>query len=347
MMSFRGDYINVFALPSSSVWLLTDIAEAKGRLDFRSLHAPRLLRALRETAIVQSAESSNRIEGVTVEPSRRRPLVLGKARPRDRSEEELQGYQNVLKRIHESAAEMTVDAELLRCFHRAIQESSGDAGQWKRIDNEIVQLRPHAPPLVRFRPVSAKRTPTAVAELCRSYRHAIDRSHLVPLVGIAAFVFDFLCIHPFRDGNGRVSRLLTLLILYQQGHDVGRYVSLEKLIEDSREDNYEALHRSAQRWHEGKHEFIPWLNYFLTILRRAYRALEQSAERHTAHRGAKTALVEAELAALEREFTAAELLRACPSVSRDLVRRVLRQWQEQGRVICLGRGPGARWRKKG
>ena len=278
MMSFRGGRLAHLSLPVSSAWLMTDVAEAKGRQDLYARQAPQLLEALRQTALIQSVESSNRIEGVTVAPDRLRPLVLEDARPRDRSEEEIQGYRRALERIHAEAKTLAITPELLQRLHATIQEGSGDAGQWKQVDNEIIELREGAPPLVRFRPVKVAETPAAVEELCLVYRHALNQSLAPPLVAVAALVFDFLCIHPFRDGNGRVSRLLTLLALYQQGYEVGRYVSLERLIEESRAEYYEALHRSSEGWHEGRHDLLPWLNFFLTILKRAYRELERLPE---------------------------------------------------------------------
>jgi Fic family protein len=275
MMSFRGNYLGRLTLPLGSVWLMSDVAEAKGRQDLYLDKPPEILTSLREAALVQSVESSNRIEGVTVAPGRLRPLVLEDARPRDRSEEEIQGYRRALERIHAEAKTLAITPELLQGLHATIQEGSGDAGQWKQVDNEIIELREGAPPLVRFRPVKVAETPAAVEELCLVYRHALNQSLAPPLVAVAALVFDFLCIHPFRDGNGRVSRLLTLLALYQHGYEVGRYVSLERLIEESRAEYYEALHRSSEGWHEGRHDLLPWLNFFLAILKRAYRELDR------------------------------------------------------------------------
>lgn len=222
MMSFRDGRLRDFAIPAGTVWLMTDIAEAKGRQDLHVKQAPQMLRALREMALVQSVESSNRIAGVTVEPGRLRPLVLGPARPRDRSEEEIQNYRRVLNLIHTKAADLPVTPETLRRLHKMTQGSAGDAGEWKRVNNDIVELRPGAPPRVRFRPVSFQSTPVAMDELCVSYQHALDQEHVPPLLAHAALIFDFLCIHPFRDGNGRVSRLLTLLALCHQGYEVGR-----------------------------------------------------------------------------------------------------------------------------
>jgi Fic family protein len=254
---------------------MTDIAEAKGRQHLYLQQPPAILSSLRQTALVQSVESSNRIEGVTVAPGRLEPLVLEDERPRDRSEEEIRGYRRALEWIHAEARGLAIDPTLLQRLHAIIQEGAGDAGQWKRVDNDIIELQPGAPPRVRFRAVPAAETPAAVEETCLSYRHALDQERVPPLLATAALVFDFLCIHPFRDGNGRVSRLLTLLALEQLGYEVGRYVSLERLVEESRDDYYDVLRRSSEGWHDGRHDLLPWLSYFLATLRRAWFELEQ------------------------------------------------------------------------
>ena len=346
MMTFRNHRLRDFAVPMSTNWLLNDLAEAKGKQELYTRQSPQLLKALREMALVQSVESSNRIEGVTVAPDRLRPLVLGHARPKDRSEQEIAGYRSALNLIHTEAAELQITPDLLRRLHRLCQEGSGDAGQFKKVDNEVIELRPSAAPIIRFKCVAAKATPAAVDELCLVYRHAIDQDHIPPLVAIGALVLDFLCIHPFRDGNGRVSRLLTLLALYQQGYEVGRYISLERLVEEAKEDYYRVLQQSSQRWHDGKHELLPWLNHFLAIARRAYGEFEQRAGEVKSKRGAKTELVELAIEAATGEFGITDLERACPGISRDMIRLLLRDLKSAGRIECLGRGPGAKWRKR-
>ncbi len=334
-------------VPVATAWLVAEIAEARGRQGLFARQSPQALKALREMALVQSVESSNRIEGVEVAPERLRPLVLGRARPVDRSEAELQGYREALKLIHTDAGKLAITPALIRQFHRMIQADAGDAGQWKKVDNEIVELRPGAAPVVRFKPVAAKATPTAVEQLCRAYRHTLDQTKVPPLLADALLVLDFLCIHPFRDGNGRVSRLLTLLALYQHGYEVGRYISLERLVEDAKEDYYEVLGRSSRGWHQGKHDWQPWVSFYLGIVHRAYRLFEERAGQIRTARGAKRKMVEDAVAGFDGRFTLLDLERACPGVSRDMVRRVLRDLQLAGRAACLGRGPGAEWAKKG
>ena len=291
MKSFRNGRLRDDRVPVSTVWLLNDIAEYKGKQEALTRQTPRFLKTLRDTAIVRSAESSNRIEGVVVAPRRLEPIVLRNSRPQNPSEQEVQGYSQALREIHSRHADLAITPDTTQRLHALCQPASGDAGQFKRVANDIVQLVPGQAPIVRFRCVAAKETPGAVAELCERYRQAFEDHAVPPLIAVAALVLDFLCIHPFRDGNGRVSRLLTSLALYHHGYDVGRYVSLERLVEESREDYYECLQRSSRRWHQGRHELTPWFNFILAIIRRAYAELDDLARNAKAPRGAKAELV--------------------------------------------------------
>jgi len=331
----------------STAWLLNDIAEAKGRQELYTRQSPQVLKALREMALIQSAESSNRIEGVTVAADRLRPLVLGNTKPRDRSEQEVQGYRRAMNEIHTRHEKLSVTPDTLRRLHALCQSASGDAGQFKKVDNEVVQLVPGAAPVIRFRCMKAKDTPAAVEELCLLYRHALDQDNIPPLIAITALVLDFLCIHPFRDGNGRVSRLLTLLVLYQHGYEVGRYVSLERMVEESKEDYYECLQRSSQRWHEGKHELTPWFNFLLAIIRRSYVEFETRAGQVKAPRGAKAGLVLAAIREQPGDFRLSDIERACPGVGREWIRTLLTDLKAAGEASCRGKGPAARWQYLG
>lgn len=347
MKSFDPKRLTGAMVPLGVSWQLGTVMESKGRQDLYEKQSPEVLRTLRELAIIESTESSNRIEGVTVEPGRLRPLVLGRARPRDRPEEEIVGYRNTLNWIHTDPVAIPVSSETIQRLHAISQAGAGDAGQWKARDNEIIEVLPDGRRIVRFRPVPARQTAAAIEQLCLGYRHATDQDLLPPLLAVANFVFDFLCIHPFRDGNGRVSRLLTSLLLYHHGFRVGRYVSLERLIEDSKESYYEALKRSSEGWHEVEHDLIPWWSYSLGILRSAYREFEERVGAVRAPRGAKTETVRRAILAFPGEFAISDVERACPGVSRDMIRLVLRALQGEKRIVCLGRGRSARWRRIG
>ena len=182
-------------------------------------------------------------------------------------------------------------------------------------------------------------------ELVHIFHRCLGCALGLSLVLLAAFNLDFLCIHPFRDGNGRVSRLLLLLQCYHLGLEVGRYISLERLIEQNKERYYETLEQSSQGWHNGKHDPWPYLNYLLSILKMAYREFEDCLGQIKSPRGAKTDLIETAVRKFSAEFSLGDLEKACPGVSRDMVRRVLRDLQAKGDVECLSRGPGALWRK--
>ena len=347
MRSFRWKSPSEISVPMNVTWLLGSVMECKGRQEMYERRRPEVLRTLREIALIESTESSNRIEGVTIDRARLRPLVIGRARPRDRSEEEIVGYRNALNWIHTRHAQVRIEPATLQHLHGLAQAGGGDAGQWKRQDNEIIEVDATGNRWVRFRPVSAAETPEAMEDLCVAYRHATDQSLLPPLLATANLVLDFLCIHPFRDGNGRVSRLLTLLALYGHGYAVGRYLSLERLVEESKESYYEALARSSTSWHEGRHDLSPWWGYFLTVIRSAYREFEQRVQRFSSRRGAKTEAVEAAIQQLPERFTIAEVERLCPSVSRDMVRKVLSSLRHQNRVTVEKHGRNAVWRKLG
>ncbi|MBI2231542.1 MAG: Fic family protein, partial [Deltaproteobacteria bacterium] len=252
MMTFRGQRLAGTQLPLGTVWLLEKLAESKGKQALYEKQSPQILKALREMALVESTESSNRIEGVTVERERLRPLVLGNARPRDRSEEEIVGYRRALSWIHTNHEKILVEPDSIKRLHGLAQGGTvGDAGEWKQTQNEIIEVFPDGHREVRFTPLEPALVPSAVEELCLAYRHGLDQLKITPFLAIACLVLDFLCIHPFRDGNGRVSRLLTLLVLYHHGHQVGRYISLERIIEQSKESYYEVLQRSSSGWHDG------------------------------------------------------------------------------------------------
>jgi len=345
MTSFHPERLSQVSIPAGTAWLMGACMEARGKQELWKHRRPELLEALRELSIVQSAESSNRIEGVVVSRDRLRPLVLGDATPMDRPEEELVGYRLALDWIHGGHREITVTPDTIQRLHALAQGgTSGDAGRWKERDNEIIEILPNGERRIRFVPVSAAETPHAIEQLCLGYRHAIQQELLPPLLAAGALVFDLRCFHPFRDGNGRVSRLLTLLVLYQQGFEVGRYLSLERLVEESKEAYYDALAASSANWHEAAHDLVPWWNHFLSTLRRAYVELEERLDVVDTGQG-KSELVR-QAVRRTNAFTLKEILKACPSVSPQLARKVLSQMKADGLLTLTSRGRGARWHRK-
>jgi Fic family protein len=334
-------------IPAVAAWYLADIAESRGRQQLFSRQIPQRLKALREHAIVESAVSSNRIEGVEVERSRIAAVVLGAARLRDRNEEELRGYREALSLIHQQGSALPISDDTIRHLHRLTRGAIWDAGLYKEKESDIIERYPDGRSRVRFKTVPASDTPAAMHELLESWSSCIRESWTHPLVALAAFNLDFLCIHPFRDGNGRVSRLLLLLQCYHLGYEVGRLISLERLIEQDKERYYETLEGSSERWHEAAHD--PWIytTFLLYILRTAYRELEERIGRQETPRGSKTGMIEEAVGEFPGEFTIRDVERACPAVGRELIRRVLRRLAVKGVLECHGRGPAARWKRKG
>jgi Fic family protein len=341
-LSTRPERFSDAQVPLSTAWLLAECMQFRGKQDLWTRQKPELLEALREQAIIQSVESSNRIEGVTVEPARLRPIVLHRAKPKDRSEEELSGYRRALDWIFTRRRPVAFNVKTILHLHALCQQGAGDAGKLKSRDNEIVEFTASGERRVRFRPTSAACTRQALGELCASYESLSATPGTPSLLLIATTVFDLLCIHPFRDGNGRVSRLVTALLLQQNGFVVGQFVSLERLIEQSKEDYYRVLYQCSQRWESGENLIVPWWNYFLTTLRRAYAEFADEVERNGGRLG-KSQLVRQAALAMVGPFTLAELQAQVPSASTPLVKKVLLELKSEHKVKLTGRGRGAAW----
>ena len=346
MMTLRQLAAGSLTLSTQTMWYLTDLAEAKGKQELFTRQSPQKLKVLREHALIESAVSSNRIEGVEVDKSRIATLLFGKSALRDRDEEEVRGYRDALKLIHESGAKLSISEATITTLHKLSRGEIWDAGVYKEKDVDIIQTYADGRSRVRFKTLPAKGTPRAMAEMIELWQRGLREQWVHPLVLAAALNLDFLCIHPFRDGNGRASRLLFLLACYHCGIEAGRYISLERIIEDNKERYYEVLEHSSQRWHEGKHDPWPAMNFLLYILARACKEFEERVGRMKSPRGAKTEMVEHAIETISGEFGVTDVERLCPSVSRDMIRLLLRDLKAAGRIECLGRGPGAKWRKR-
>ena len=347
MMTFNQFASKLENIPSATSWYLADLGEARGRQDLFTKQSPQKLRALRENAMIESAVSSNRIEGVTIDQARVRTIILGKPLLRDRGEEEVRGYRDALRLIHEQGKNLPISEATILDLHRLCKGEIWDAGKYKERDGDIIEKYPNGRQRVRFKPVEATKTSSFMRELIKMWDRCLLEKWVHPVIGLAAFNLDFLCIHPFRDGNGRVSRLILLLQTYHLGYEVGRYISVERLIEQNKERYYETLEQSSEGWHESKHDPWPYINFVLYILKAAYREFEERVGQIKGPRGSKTEFVEATIQRFSKPFMVSDLERSCPGVSRDMIRKVLRDLQKSGQVECLGRGPGALWRRKG
>jgi Fic family protein len=331
-------------IPMGTVWLLNDLAEYRGKQELFTKQSPQKLAKLKEHAIIESAISSNRIEGVEIDQKRVGTVVFGKGLLQDREEEEVRGYQSALSLIHSDSAELKISPATIKRLHGMIRPDSWDSGKFKKDDGEIIEKHSDGRVTIRFKPTSAAETPEAVGRLCALSSDLLRNREVPPLVIWAAQNLDFLCIHPFRDGNGRVSRVLLLLFLYQLGFEAGRYISLEKLIEQSKARYYETLRQSSQGWHERKHDPWPYINYLLYTLKELYQAFERRVGEIRTTRGDKTETVLDAIALFSAPFHVTELQRRCPGVSLDMIRKVLKDLTAEGRVECTGRGKKALWR---
>ena len=345
MMTLRQLAAGLPMLPTRTAWYLTDLAEARGKQELFTRQSPQRLKVLREQALIESAISSNRIEGVEVDKSRIATLIFGKPVLRDRDEEEVRGYRDALKLIHESGSKLPINESTIKRLHKLCRGEIWDAGAYKEKDVDILQTYADGRSRVRFKTTPARQTPKAMAEMVELWQRGMKEKWLPPLALAAALNLDFLCIHPFRDGNGRVSRLLFLLACYHCGIEAGRYISLERLIEQNKERYYEVLEQSSQRWHEGKHDPWPTMNFLLFILEQACKEFEERIGKLKAPRGEKTALIEAAIARHPGDFSVSDVQNECPGVGVDLIRQVLKRQKYAAALICLGRGPAAKWRK--
>ena len=320
--------------------LLSAIHEFKGKQERYLNVKPDVLNALMEVAKVQSTTSSNRIEGIATTDARMRELMLQKTIPRSRNEREIAGYRDVLKTIHESHDFISITPNILLQLHRDLYSKlpQGIGGHWKLNDNIIEETDPAGNTSVRFRPASAVETPAAMDSLCMAYCRAVDDARFDPLMLIPMFILDFLCIHPFHDGNGRMSRLLTLLLLYRSGFLVGKYISIEMLIEESKSDYYEALQESSMNWHENGCDMSPYVEYTLGIILKAYRELESRVEGLVTARMSKADRIRAVVKSTLGKVTKRDVLIKCPDVSTAMVELTLKALLDEGVIRKIGNG---------
>jgi len=347
MMTLRQFSHKPESIPASTSWYLADLGEARGKQDLFTKQSPQKLRVLRENAMIESAVSSNRIEGVTVDQARVRTILFGRPALRDRNEEEVRGYRDALKLIHEQGNKLPISKETILNFHRMCRGEIWDAGKYKEKDGDIIERYPNGRERVRFQTIPAVKTPAFMKELIKIWEQCLFEKWVHPLIAMAAFNLDFLCIHPFRDGNGRVSRLLLLLQCYHLGYEVGRYISIERLIEESKERYYETLEQSSEGWHEGKHDPWPYINFVLYTLKSAYKEFEERVGQIVSPKGAKAEMVLNAIRAQRGEFRLADIERACPGVGREWIRVLLADLKKSNEIKCSGKGPAARWIYRG
>ena len=320
--------------------LVSAIHEYRGKQELFIEAKPDVLQAMLEIAKIQSTGASNRIEGIYTSEERLAALVKSKAEPRNRSEQEIAGYREVLSLIHDSYDYMVPRTNVILQLHRDLYQFSPASygGSFKNSDNVIAEELPDGRKIVRFEPVSAWETPGAMTALCDAFRTAMQDTEFDPLLLIPIFILDFLCIHPFNDGNGRMSRLLTLLLLYRSGYIVGKYISIEKLISDTKETYYEALQASSCNWHEGTNDYAPFVTYMLGVLVAAYRDFESRIELLTTKGLSKPDRVREIIKNHLGKITKSEIMAKCPDISQITVQRALADLIKSGEILKIGGG---------
>lgn len=340
----RGfDYITSPAklLTPEIVQMVGSIHEHKGKQELFLEANIDELKTLLEVALIQSTGASNRIEGIFTSDKRLEELVSQKAEPRNRSEQEIAGYREVLATIHESYEYINPRPNIILQLHRDLYSYSQGAagGSYKNSDNVIAETDAEGHQKARFIPVPAFQTAEAMEELCSRFLEAWEADRIDKLVLIPMFILDFLCIHPFNDGNGRMSRLLTLLLFYKAGYIVGKYVSMEMLIEKTKETYYEALQASSTGWHEGENSYEPFVKYYLGIMMKAYNEFESRVE-HLKHRTlSKPDRIKAVIDNKVGKITKKEIMELCPDISKVTVERTLTDLVKNGYIAKVGAGP--------
>lgn len=329
-------------LTNDIVNMLGFIHEYKGQQNLFIEAKADVLSHLLEIAKIQSTEASNRIEGIYTSDERIRALVKEKSEPRNRNENEIAGYRDVLATIHENYDYIPPRGGVILQLHRDLYQYSGFGigGHFKNSDNVIEEELADGTKRVRFRPASAFETPDLIDNLCNQFLREVDRGEIDPLLLIPMFVLDFLCIHPFNDGNGRMSRLLTLLLLYRSGYIVGKYISIEMLIEKTKDTYYDALQASSSGWHDGTNDYMPFVSYTLGIIKSAYKTFSERVEHLTTKGISKPERVRQFIENKLGKVTKKDIMDACPDISATTIEKALGELVKDGTIIKIGNGRG-------
>lgn len=322
------------------VTMLSQIHEFKGEQNLFIEAQSDTLTQLVEIAKIQSTEASNKIEGIFTSDERLKKLVTNKTTPRSRNEQEIAGYRDVLSTIHDSYEFIPVRPSVILQLHRDLYKFSGKSigGAYKNADNVIAEEDNKGDRFVRFQPIPAWETPDSIEALCDAFDDAIARNEADPLLIIPMFILDFLCIHPFNDGNGRMSRLLTLLLLYRAGYIVGKYISIEKVIETTKDTYYEALQSSSQGWHEEENDYAHFVRYMLSVILSAYRDFSSRVRVLTTSGMSKPDRIREIIKDTLGKITKTEIMQKCPDISQVTVQRTLNDLIKNGDIIKIGGG---------
>lgn len=320
--------------------LVSMIHEYKGKQELFIEVKPDILDSMLEVAKIQSTGASNRIEGIFTSDARLDELVMKKAKPINRDEEEIAGYREVLNTIHENYEYITLKSSIILQLHRDLYSfhPSSSGGKYKNQDNVIEEVDTDGIHSIGFKPLSAFETPAVVEQLCEAYQEAVREERVDPLILIPKFVLDFLSIHPFNDGNGRMSRLLTLLLLYQQGYIVGKYISIEMIIEDTKETYYETLKKSSEGWHEDENSYLPFVKYYMSIILNAYKEFSNRVETVAIRGLSKSERVRDLFDNKLGKISKADIQKICPDISVATIEKALSDLVKEEYIIKVGSG---------
>lgn len=339
-----------YALLRDKIWdselirLIAGIYKEAGKQELYLKQKPATLEKLVEVAKIQSTEASNAIEGIVTTNTRIRQLVEEKTAPKNRDEQEIAGYRDALSIIHENFDVIPITQNYLLQLHKILYNhmNNPSAGKTKAVQNYISATYPDGHTEILFAPLAPYETPEALDRLCAGYNRVIGNGETEPLITIAVFIHDFLCIHPFNDGNGRMSRLLTTLLLYQNGFYVGKYISLEAKIAKNKDLYYESLSASQDGWHEGKDDPVPFIKYLLGTILSAYKDFE---ERVMLIEPKRSALDTVRMATKNKvgRFTKQDIRELCPSLSVSSIESSLRKLVAAGELVKEGVGKATRY----
>lgn len=322
------------------VSMLTQIHEYKGKQSLFIESSADALAGLVEIARIQSTESSNKIEGIYTSDERIKKLALAKTNPQNRAEEEIAGYRDVLNTIHTDHDGIPIKPNIILQLHRNLYKFNAVTygGQYKNVDNVIAEEDESGNKFVRFQPVEVWEVPESMEKLCAAFNEAIALEAINPLLAIPMFILDFLCIHPFNDGNGRMSRLLTLLLLYRSGYIVGKYISIEKMIETTKDSYYDALKKSSVGWHENHNDYAPFVKYMLSVILASHREFASRVQIMIESKLSKPDRIAKIIENTLGRVTKQEILDKCPDISETTVQRTLADLLKNHKIIKISGG---------
>ena len=340
MKRINYEFIKKLPLDLEIMNLVSYLHECKGKQELFLESKPQILSKLVEVAKIQSIDKSNKIEGIKTTDKRLKEIVNKKSRPKNRDEQEIAGYREVIDMIHSSYDYIKFSKNDILTLHKYLYKysPSGIGGHFKITDNLIEEINDQGEKSIRFEPVKAMQTEEYIDSLCNEYNSILENNNIEPLLLIPCAILDFLCIHPFNDGNGRMSRLLTLLLLYKSGYLVGKYVSIEKLIEKTKNTYYDTLYKSSLKWHSDKNDYVPFLKYLLGILKEAYIEFESRFKIVVSSKLKSVDLVYDVFKKSITKLSKSDLVVLCPEISTKTIERALKELLDAKKIVMVGKG---------